>query len=131
MNQAAIVCALEGVAERAGDITGAVIARYFERCGDSRALMEHMDEHMLGRMVEQVLLLIMEDGDAGLAGYLEFETAAHRAYGVEHHMYVSLMGAVQDVIADTLGEDFTREMADALSARIDFLLNEIAAAEPS
>ena len=58
-----ILAAMEQVAEKAGDIAPAIFARYFERCGDSRALMEHMDEHMLGRMMDQVLLLIMEPGE--------------------------------------------------------------------
>ena len=128
-DNATIIHTFEQVAERAGDITDAVVRRYFQRCRDSRVLMDHMDEHMLGRMMEQVLLLLMEDGDAGLASYLEFETAAHRSYGVEHHMYESLMSAVQDVIADTLGDEFTTEMAAALSGRIDFLIAEITAAE--
>ena len=128
-DNATIIQTFEQVAERAGDITDAIIQRYFQRCQDSRELMDHMDEHMLGRMMEQVLLLIMEDGDAGLESYLEFETAAHRSYGVQHHMYENLMGAVQDVIAETLGSAFTREMAAALSRRIDFLLTEITAAE--
>ena len=129
-DNATIIHTFEQVAERAGDITDAIVQRYFQRCRDSRALMDHMDEHMLGRMMEQVLLLLMEDGEEGLESYLEFETAAHRSYGVEHRMYESLMSAVQDVIAETLGEAFTAEMAAALSRRIDFLLAEITAAEP-
>lgn len=123
-----ILAAMEHLAESAGDVTPAIFARYFERCGDSRALMEHMDEHMLGRMMDQVLLLIMEPGEEELASYIEFETASHRAYGVEPYMYERLMSSVQDVVAAELGETFSDDMATAFRDRIDYLLKEISAA---
>jgi hypothetical protein len=125
---AEILAAMERVADKAGDITPAIFDRYFERCSDSRALMDHMDEHMLGRMMDQVLLLIMEPGEDELASYISFETASHRSYGVQAHMYESLMRSVEDVIAETLGDDFTAPMARALKARIDYLLSAISAA---
>ncbi len=124
-----ILSAMEQVAEKAGDVAPAIFARYFERCGDSKALMDHMDEHMLGRMMDQVLLLIMEPGEDELASYIEFETASHKSYGVQPYMYESLMRSVQEVIASELGGGFTQDMADALQGRIDYLLSEIAAAE--
>ena len=118
----------ERVAERAGDITGRVFDRYFERSAASRALMDHMDEHMLGRMMEQVLLLLMERGDSELDGYLAFETQAHTSYGVDQTMYAELMGAVTDVIASALGDDFQAEERAAFDARTRYLLDAIAAA---
>ena len=123
-----ILAAMERVAEKAGDVSPAIFARYFERCGESKALMDHMDEHMLGRMMDQVLLLIMEPGEDELTSYIAFETASHRSYGVEPHMYESLMKSVQDVLASELAEDFTPEMSDALQGRIDYLLKAITAA---
>jgi hypothetical protein len=123
-----ILAAMERVADKAGDIAPAIFARYFERCGESRALMDHMDEHMLGRMMDQVLLLIMEPGEEELTSYIEFETASHRSYGVQPHMYESLMRSVQDILARELGDEFTQEMNDALQGRVDYLLNEITAA---
>lgn len=123
-----IIAAMEQVAERAGDITPRVFERYFARCGESQALMDHMDEHMLGRMMDQVLLLLMESGEEELESYLQFETSAHRAYGVQQHMYQSLLVAVREVIVDSLGESFTPEMDAAFRSRMDFLLREIEAA---
>ena len=123
-----IIETMEQVAERGGDITSNVIDRYFERCADSKALMDHMDKYMLGRMVDQVLLLLMEADESELESYLRFETASHRSYGVEQHMYQSLMAAVRDVIIKILGDDFTTEMDTALNARTEFLLGEINAA---
>ena len=125
---AEILSAMELLAEKAGDVAPAIFQRYFERCQESRALMDHMDEHMLGRMMDQVLLLIMESGEEELASYLTFETANHRSYGVEAHMYGSLLHSVQDVIAETLGDALTPGMANALKARIDYLLGALTAA---
>jgi hypothetical protein len=124
----AILAAMELVAEKAGDVAPAIFGRYFERCRESRELMEHMDEHMLGRMMDQVLLLIMDPGEEELASYIVFETASHRAYGVQSHMYESLMYSVRDVIADVLGDALTSDMSRALKTRIDYLLGEITAA---
>lgn len=126
---ASIIAAMELVAEKAGDVSPAIFKRYFERCEDSRSLMEHMDEHMLGRMMDQVLLLLMESGEEELDSYIEFETASHRSYGVKPYMYESLMLAVQDVLKQSLGSEFTSQMADALQSRIDDLLGAISASE--
>lgn len=123
-----ILAAMELVAEKAGDISPAIFARYFERCGESKALMEHMDEYMLGRMMDQVLLLLMESGEEELASYITFETASHRSYGVQPHMYESLMCSVQDVIGSELGDAFTEDMRNAFQGRIDYLLRAISSA---
>lgn len=124
-----IIAAMELVAEKAGDISPAISKRYFERCSDSKALMEHMDQHMLGRMMDQVLLLLMESGEEELGSYIDFETSSHRSYGVEPYMYERLMLAVQDVMVQSLGSEFTPVMAEAFQSRIDDLLEAIAASE--
>lgn len=116
---------MEIVADRAGDITPRVFERYFELSTSAKSLMDHMDEHMLGRMMEQVLLLLMETDDEELNGYLNFETHTHISYGVDSDMYRYLMAAVRDVIEQSLGEDFTPDMADAFAARTEFLLQAI------
>ena len=119
---------MELVAERAGDITPKVFERYFRRCRESQVLMDHMDEHMLGRMMDQVLLLLMEPGESELESYLEFETSTHRSYGVEPHMYKSLMAAVCEVMEEALASDYSTKIDAALKGRTRFLLKEIAAA---
>ena len=123
-----ITSAMELVAERAGDITEAVFRRYFDRCSGSKALMDHTDEYMRGRMMTQVLLLLMESGEAELASYLAFETDAHKAYGVQQHMYENLLASVREEVQQILDGSFTPEMDAAFSARIDHLLSEIEAA---
>ncbi|MEM8769613.1 MAG: globin [Pseudomonadota bacterium] len=126
-----ITAAMMLLAERAGDVTPTVMDHYFERCADSKALMEHMDRHMLGRMMDQVLLLLMEPGEDELESYLEFETANHRAYGVQQHMYENLLSTVREVVANALGNDYTPATAAAFEARSSYLLEAIAAKEAS
>ncbi len=115
-------------ADRAGDITEAVFTRYFARCSGSRALMDHTDEYMRGRMMAQVLLLLMEPGEAELASYLEFETDAHKAYGVEQYMYENLLAAVHEEVAEILNGSLTPAMDSAFRSRIAYLLSQIQAA---
>ncbi len=128
---ATITDAMMLLAERAGDVTPTVMNRYFERCADSKALMEHMDRHMLGRMMDQVLLLLMEPGEEELESYLEFETANHRSYGVQPHMYENLLSTVREVVADALGDDYNAGTKAAFENRSRFLLDAIAAKEAS
>ena len=123
-----IIAAMEQVAESLGDITDQVFERYFAQSSTSYALMDHMDQHMLGRMLDQVLLLLMESGEEELEGYLRFETKAHAAYGVEQPMYEALMNSVRGVIREGLGDGYDSATAAAFDERIQFLLNRIAAA---
>lgn len=126
-----ITSAMMLLAERAGDVTQTVMSHYFQRYADSKALMEHMDRHMLGRMMDQVLLLLMEPGEAELESYLEFETANHRSYGVQPHMYENLLATVREVVAETLGDDYDAETKAAFESRSHYLLDAIAAKEAS
>lgn len=120
-----IVESLELVAERRGDVTADVMRIYHQRCPASAALMDHMDEYMMGRMMDQVLLLLMEDGREELENYLKFETGNHESYGVQPHMYDSLLSSVRDCVAEVLGDDFDPSMQAAWQARIGVLLEAI------
>jgi hemoglobin-like flavoprotein len=125
----AIVESLEIVAETAGDIAPQVFERYFKACPDSAKLMDHMDNYMLGRMMDQVLLLLMEDDDTELENYLTFETSSHKSYGVEDHMYQKLFSAVRDTVSEAVGTKWTGSYQDAWRSRIDTLLGKISEAE--
>jgi hemoglobin-like flavoprotein len=121
-----IVKSFELASERAGDITVQVYEAYFERCPESRELMKLVDQHMRGRMLESVLLLLMGDTD-GERDYIRFETTSHRSYGVLPHMYENLLAAVHETVRRALGADWTSAMEAAWSARIDGILGEIRA----
>jgi len=125
---AIIINSMERVAERSGDITQAVFENYLARCEGSRGLMSHMDQHMQGRMLEQVLLLLMEDGEEELQRYLAFETANHASYGVEFHMYENLFAAVQDVVYSSLSGDLSATEKAAWQSRVQSLLRAVESA---
>lgn len=124
----AIIRSLEIAAEAGGDISASVIARYHELCPASAGLMDHMDEHMLGRMMDQVFLLLMDDSDAELDSYLTFETKNHQSYGAQPYMYENLLTATRDIVRSLVAGSWTDELEGAWKARNEFLLDEIAKA---
>lgn len=124
-----IVESLELIAERAGDINPQILKRYFDKCPSAAQLMDHMDSYMLGRMLDQVLLLVMESDDAELENYLRFETASHHSYGVENTMYEKLFEAVFEVARDSCAESWNERYQEAWQLRLDTLLARIIAAD--
>ena len=121
----ALLASLEQAAEIAGDIAPDIYNRYFERCPDSHSIMLHTDEHMRGRMIEEVYRLLMVESVAQEREYLAFETSNHRAYGALPHMYENLLLATQDVVQKTLGAGFDQEMKAAWERRLEDLLRVI------
>jgi hemoglobin-like flavoprotein len=124
-----IIESLEIVAESAGDITSQVFDNYHRSCPASAKLMDHMDDYMLGRMMDQVLLLMMEEGEQELAAYLEFETKSHESYGVEHYMYDNLFEAVLTTVRQAAGKQWADRFQSAWERRINTLLQRITEAE--
>ena len=119
---------MEAVAEADVDISPAVYEAFSASMPESDQHLAILDERMKGRMLDQVLLLLMESGEEELEGYLRFETKAHAAYGVEQPMYEALMNSVCGVIQEGLGDGYDSDTAAAFDERIQFLLNRIAAA---
>ena len=123
----AIIESLELVAESAGDITHQVYENYFNRCEGSAALMSHIDEIVRGRMLEEVMRLIMLPGYGGEQHYLDFEVNNHRtAYSVEPNMYGNLLSALRDTVRENLDGQWNDRFDAAWNTRIDALLAEIA-----
>ncbi len=128
---AAVIESLERAAEIGGDPTAAVYARYFTVCPESRAIMGHVDLHMQGRMLTEVLRLMMAVDPAADSAYLRFETTNHTGYGVEQQMYAPLLTALRDTVRDTLGEEWQPRHAASWADRIDSLLAQLDAAQRS
>lgn len=124
-----IVESLEIVAESAGDITPEVFRNYHRLCPASAQLMDHMDDYMRGRMMDQVLLLLMEEGAEELNSYLEFETRSHESYGVEPYMYENLFSAVVATVREAAGSAWTDAHQSAWDNRVALLLASISEAE--
>jgi hemoglobin-like flavoprotein len=87
--------------------------------------MDHMDEHMLGRMMAEVLTVLMDDELEGQRSYLNFEVDSHRAYGVDASMYPAFLAAVRDAIRAMLGGDWNQDIAAAWAERMTAVTREI------
>jgi len=118
--------ALERAGEVKGDIVPEVFQRYHSACPEAEALMSHMDTYMKGRMLEEVLRLVLSEDYEEDDAYLNYEVRNHRlAYGVQNRMYPPLLGALQDTVRDALGDEWTTAVASAWERRMQSLLDEI------
>ena len=125
-----ILQSLSAVADREEDITARVYESYFGRCPGSAELMVGTDVLMKGRMMQEVLTIIMAEDLPAERSYLCFETKTHRDYGVEPHMYENLLLAVRDTVKEVMGADWDEAYELAWSARIEILMQEISDAWP-
>ncbi len=108
------------------DVQPTVYEKFFEACPAARDLMGHSDEHMRGRMLEQVFELLMDPELQGAENYLEWEFNNHiDAYGVDADMYSHFFSALQQAIAGALGERWSAEFEAAWQTRIAGLINEV------
>lgn len=117
---------LEKVAERVGDISPGVYERFFTRSEVGRNTMGHSDEHMRGRMLEQVLELMFDDRHLEPGGYLDWELENHiDAYGVDPSMYADFFDAFVEEIAAGLDADWDESHRAAWQQRIDAILQVV------
>lgn len=126
-----VVESLEIAAEQIGDITVPVYQRYYRDCPDAHEVMAHVDQHMQGRMLDELLRLLMVRDFSQERGYLDFEVENHRAYNVGPEMYPDLCRAVRMVVRDGLGDRWTAAFEDAWADRVSALLAEIDSRNPS
>ncbi|MEZ5557550.1 MAG: globin [Pseudomonadales bacterium] len=130
-DQAIIGRSLELAAERAGDVTAEVYARYYHDCPAAATVMSHVDQHMQGRMLTEVLTLLLSEDQQSDAGYLDYEVENHRlSYSVRPEMYPALFHAVRDVVRAAVGPDWDAATEAAWTRRIDDLLGAIHARLP-
>lgn len=117
---------LELAAEAAGDISPAVYRKYFDRCAGSAELMSHIDDIVRGRMLDEVVRLILLPRYEEEQQYLDFEVRNHRtAYSVEPHMYANLLTALRDTVRESLNGKWTAAFDAAWDDRVTALLTEI------
>lgn len=107
------------------DITRPVYERFARACPQWASLMDHMDGYMLGRMMSDVLTLLITPPEEIDRHYLTFEVDSHRAYGVTPDMFPPLLEAVRKTLQDTLGRRWTEAMDQAWRQRIAALAEEI------
>ncbi len=117
----------EAAAEQSGDITADVYRRYYARCPEAERLMSHVDPYMQGRMMEEVLNLLMTPPGDLPDGYLQFETANHASYGVSPDLYRPLLEAVHDAVQAAAGDTWSSAWDAAWRRRIDALMAHLLA----
>ena len=121
-----ILSTFELAAEKDMDLTEAIYARYFKDCPDSEKLFENIDLGVKGKMIQEVLRLIMVDDYETESDYLNFEVNYHQtSFSVEGHMYANLLNAVHAVLKETIETDWTDEFEAAWSTRIGNLSHEL------
>ena len=120
-----VLTSFELAAESGRDITADAYARFYSRCPEAREVMSHVDLHMQGRMLEEVLELLMTPGGDVEPGQLAFEMSNHRSYGTSPDHYRPLLEAVRDTVSAELGEDWNADFAEAWELRINTLLGQI------
>jgi hemoglobin-like flavoprotein len=121
-----ILDSLELTAEKVGDITLPVCDRFFSKCPESQELMQYIDPGVQGRMIQEVMRLIMVDDSHSEGSYLEFEVKTHIAYGVHSEMYANLLLAVQETVEAALGDLWNEDFRTAWKNRLRSLTDEIA-----
>ena len=109
---------LEAAAETGQDVTEAVNRAFHDLEPQAAGLMDHMDEHMLGRMMQEVLVVLMTENPDDQLDYLNFEVGSHLGYGVTASMYGALFAAVRDCVRDLIGKSWTPATETAWNQRI-------------
>ena len=122
---------LDAVAQQDIDLTDPVLDHYATRRPESAALMAHMDEYMKGRMMADVLMLLMTPPAEVDHQYLTFEVESHRAYGVTIEQFPDLLASVRDSVREVLGDAWDAAAEQAWEARITAHMDAIRAVATS
>lgn len=123
-----ILSSLEIASEKAGDITDPVYQHYFAACPESKELMWHLDKLVQGKMLEEVLRLLMLEEYTPESGYLNFEVRTHQqSYSVLGYMYDNLLNSILKAVKEAVDKDWSPEFEAAWQRRIDSLLKAIKA----
>ena len=121
-----LLTSMEIAASVQPDIYDHAFERYFELCPESKELLRHADNLMLGRMMEQVMSLLMEEDVEDLEVYFRFEVGNHEGYGAQLPMYEHLFQACRDVVAKNCEGQWDADTDRSWSAQIDTLLRLVA-----
>lgn len=113
---------LEQLAETELDITLPVYQRFEAVAPDACRHLAVMDERMRGRMLEQVINLLMGETEDE---YLDFETRMHRGYGASPALYRDLFQSVKHVVREELGNCWSAQQEVAWDDSIDHTLAAI------
>ena len=84
--------------------------------------MSHIDHLVRGKMMEEVMRLLMLEDTVAEDEYLSFEMKTHeQAYSVIQSMYASLLTSVWEIVREGIANDWTEQFENAWQERIDSL----------
>ncbi len=117
---------LELLVDESGEFNDELFKRFYELSPDAEGLMSHMDELMKGKMLEEVIRLLLVDDLDAESEYLDFEMKNHRtAYSVEHEMYRPFFETFHSTVKDFSPEGWRSEFDQAWQARIDEIVSTL------
>ncbi|MEE4300972.1 MAG: globin [Pseudomonadales bacterium] len=125
--QVTVEAMLERVAELGVDPGPAFWSAYFAASPEAGARMEHMDEHMRGRMLASVFDLLMIEDQAERRALLAFEIGNHDAYGASLPMYEALFQALHAALRSACGPAWSAQWDRAWGQRANEILVLVAA----
>lgn len=132
-----VVETLEHYAEHCGDITPAAFERWHDLDPTAATLMSHTDDNMRGRMMTEVLNLLMVEDLATLESYLDYEATTHVGYGAPFSSFRGFLDAVKVLVREACAqsdayksegspEGWTDLLEQAWNDRIDAVLEAFA-----
>lgn len=119
---------LAQLAEADTDITGAVYDKFTCAMPEAIQHIDYMDIRMRGRMLDQILRLLLGETDDN---YLKFETEMHRGYGANTSLYQALLSAVKETVKDRLAPSWSAREEAAWDTSIKHIIGDIDRLNPS
>jgi hemoglobin-like flavoprotein len=116
---------LEVAALHCEDLTDPVYQRFFEVHPEAAEMMKHVDLHVRGRMLNDVLSLLLSPAESTDRVLLEFEVASHRNYGVGEELYAPFLAAIRDTSRELSSEIWDEHLESGWNQRINQLLTGI------
>lgn len=125
----------EVAAERGGDITPLVFARFFEIAPKAEALfqLDTLDPQARGRMLAEMLTMLVDQarGEGYVGPTLATIAADHVAYGVEDFsLYEAWLDALTDVVRALNAAEWSSDIAAAWRHQSDQFLHALARKRP-
>jgi hypothetical protein len=117
-----VIDSLEKSAEIGNDLSESIYSRFFSGDEQAATLMSHCDTHMLGRMLEQVYAILMDEDLQNDSEYFQWEVGNHLSYGVTRDMYEPFLAAVHKAVSTDLGENWSSDYEQAWQTRIGEIL---------
>jgi hemoglobin-like flavoprotein len=102
---------LEQLAEKCGDLTDDVYARFEANCPQGSALLADASPIVRGRMLGEILdaIRMRSAQEKQVDIYIATETVTHMPIGIDYSIYESLFQALYETVDSALADEWTPE----------------------